>query len=211
MKPGIRLFALLTAALLLVTCLSACGRDDGGDVSPSENITPPSAPSPDPSPSDTPSPDPSPSPSEEPSPEPSPSPSPEPSPEPSPAFATGSFLSDTGSALNLYVSWHASDNGDGSAALTVEVGIITYSLQFGSLPNGGTLTIGGSSKSFTTESIDYDGDEQTAIPLFTHTVDVSLNGGSADVEISASWLFKGSYGGIEIETITAEGSAHLEP
>lgn len=187
---------------------------DGGTAEPSpppvmtpERTVPPErtpepAPVPE-SPEPAESPEPEPEPAETPAPTPKPAETPAPTPTPHPADASGSFASDTGTALNLLVNWTVYTDAAGSRKLEVALSATHYSLRTDVSSQALALTVNGQRYSADCPAIDYDGGERTVTPLHTFTLDAPS--GSADIE--AVWHFKGSYSGEELEQLTASGMA----
>ena len=194
------LLMLIVIVIALVIVLRSCsaGGETAGSASPDagtvttgalESAVPPTG-TPADRPSDTPEPPSSPSPT------PSPTPSPSPSPTP-PASASGSISSDTGTSLNIVADWTLS-----GSTLTVEVSAESYRLQSVGAPNAGWVSVNGVEHFFNTQEINYEGPEQGRSPLGS----VTIEGVSAPAQIEVVWLFRGSYGGVELERISASGS-----
>lgn len=164
-----------------------------------------------PAPEETPEPTPTPVP--ESTPTPAPTPTPEPTPEPTPSgnsLGSGSFSSDTGTGLELVVSWAARDAGNGTAELSMTISARSYSFHTSALPGSITLTVDGVSYNLGSAAVDYDGADITTSQLASRTVSVTLGSdGRANPGITADWNYRGSYGGTELETITASGSADI--
>lgn len=119
--------------------------------------------------------------------------------------ASGKFSSETGSNLEIHIDWAVISSTDTTATIRAEAYLTHYSIWV-SARNNGTLKIGNSSQTFSTEAITYDGKAKQTQPLATATVDVPLQeDGTATVEISVSWPFWGSYSGIKIDHLTCGG------
>lgn len=133
-------------------------------------------------------------------PEPSPEPSPTPVPTAVPA-SDGSFQSNTGTNLNLIVSWRAEDQGNGTTRLYVVGSVSSYSLQVASTQV--SITYGSSSTTATGSAISLeDGVSRTESGLFSATLDVPS--GTTDT-LTVNWAFKGSYSGVSLPNIQASG------
>ncbi|MBQ2767835.1 MAG: hypothetical protein IJF49_07145 [Clostridia bacterium] len=127
-----------------------------------------------------------------------------PSVHPEPA-ASGSFSSDTGSNLEVHIDWSVISSDEKTVTLRAEAYITHYSIWV-SARNNGTLKIGNSSQTFSTEAITYEGSAKQTKTLASATVDIPLaEDGTATVEISVSWPFWGSYSGIKIDHLTCGG------
>jgi hypothetical protein len=223
MKKGrlVLIFAILIAIIgLEVSLLARCSRSSSEEtasqglmtpspthviVTPAPTATP--APSPTAGPATTaPAPTASPAPTATPEPTPSPTPTDTALPTATPSYGTivaqGSFASDTGTAMNMNVSWVAYDAGDGNAVVAVTGTISSYSLQVTTIYNGATVDFAGYSAVSNTSPIQIQENNYTVSPLFYTTVTVPL--GTAG-DMSVSWRFGGSYGGTALDSVTASG------
>ena len=124
-------------------------------------------------------------------------PAPTPSPTPAPANASGTLRSDTGTSLNIVADWELR-----GGTLTVSVSAESYSLQSVGAWHAGSVTVGGQTYYFDTQAISYDGPGQGLNPLGSVTIQ-NVSAGSA---IEVAWHFRGTYGGVELETISASGT-----
>ncbi len=121
---------------------------------------------------------------------------------PKPVIASGTISSNTGSNLEIHIDWSVIGQTDKAVTLRAEAYITCYTIWV-SARNGGKLKIGNSSQSFSTEAIVYEGKGKQTYSLASSTVDIPLGAnGTAEVEISASWPFIGSYSGIKIDYLT---------
>lgn len=123
-----------------------------------------------------------------------------PTPTAAPA-ASGSFASDTGTALNMTVDWTAEDLGNGTARVHVTGRISSYSLDVGSTYVA--VAFGGQSVSCSVESILIGNDDYTETDLFSTTLDVPR--GTVGT-MTADWSFNGSYSGVPLPSIMASGT-----
>ena len=207
------LLLLVVAVVLSVSQLKKMGEPapEASGAPVSESPTPSAAPSAAPSPSPEASPSPEPTP--DPTPVPEPTPTPEATPSPTPAqtvLGQGSFASDTGTALNLLVTWTATASGADSASLLLEISTQSYSFFTSALPGSLTLTVNGESYVLDSPEIAYDGTEPVTTLLASRTVTIPLDTqGKAAAEIRVLWNYRGSYGGTELETISAAGTAAI--
>ena len=119
------------------------------------------------------------------------------------AIATGSFASNSGTNLNILVSWSAFDIGGGLRKMEIAVSSTSYSLDSASLVNGVDLAVNGTHYTANSAAVSYHGNSLATSPLASFTVQVP--GGA--VNLSVTWNFKGSYGGVALESITASGTA----
>ena len=154
--------------------------------------------SPEPEPTETPEPTPTETP------EPAPTETPEPTPSP-PADASGTFSSDTGTALNLLADWSVYTDAEGNRKLEVTLSAAHYALRIDPSYHSLVLTVDGQSYSADCPAIAYNGSEQNITPLHTFT----LNAPSGSAGVHAVWNFKGSYSGKDLEQIIASGTVNL--
>ena len=125
--------------------------------------------------------------------------------EPVKVDASGSFASDTGTNLNIMVEWHTYTNNAGEAKLTVDISVISYSFYTDSLYNAIELTVGGETYYFNSPAVSYGGSELAVTPMVSKTVDAP----AGNTAISVVWNYKGSYSGVELEKISAAGTAYI--
>ena len=205
------LLLLIVAAVLSISRLQledAFGGDDGVSVSdsPEQKLLADTQPTPTVEPTPTPAPTPTPTPVPTPTPTPQPTPTPAPTPQPPVSLGSGSFRSDTGTALNLVVNWSAVSTGSDSAELTVVIELESYSLFTSALPGSIALTVNGAAYSLGSPGINYDGTDLVHTVLASQSVTVAR--GSA-VDIAVDWSYRGSYGGTQLDVISAAGSAAI--
>lgn len=131
---------------------------------------------------------------------PMPTPTAAPTPTATPA-TSGSFASDTGTALNMTVEWTAEDLGNGTARVHVTGRISSYSLDVGGTYV--TVEFGGQSVNCSVESIFIGTDDYTETDLFSTSLDVPRG---AVGTMTADWSFNGSYSGVPLPHITASGN-----
>lgn len=145
-------------------------------------------------------------------PTPSPNPTDTPAPTTTPSYgmeiSRGSFSSSTGTAMNMNVSWVAYDDGNGNAVISLTGTVTSYSLRLTGLYDAVTLELDGYSTTCNTQSIHLeDGVGQTTSPLFYTKLTVPL-GTCADM--TATWNYGGSYGGVDLPTVTASGYVYTQ-
>lgn len=198
------LLMLIVIVIALVIVLRSCSLDDGGQTGTPPAVTngavvtdPASGGS---APANTPAGTTAPTPT----PTPTPTTTPTPTPTPTPAVdTTGSFRSDSGTPLNIVVDWSLSGSGS-ERTLVVTVYAESYSLHSVGAWHGGSLTIGGQTYYFDTEAIDYDGPGQGTNLLGTVTANIGSL--SLPTQAELSWHFQGTYGDVELDSITATGT-----
>ena len=138
-----------------------------------------------------------------PTPTPTPPPTPTPTPTPAVSASSGSFRSDTGTGLNIVVDWTLTPGASG-ATLAFTVSTESYSLYNNGAWHALSVQVGGSTYEFDTEAISCDGPGLETNELSTGTIQLS----SSDIPaaVTVNWHFQGSYGGTELETISASGT-----
>ncbi len=117
--------------------------------------------------------------------------------------AAGSFSSQTGTSLNLLVSWNVQTDGFGQKTLNVAVCTTSYSLYTGALANAVELNVNGMVYTATPNAINYGGNTIATNVLASFTIPNAVGPAS----ITASWRFNGTYSGVPMNTITASGVA----
>ena len=194
------LLLLLVIAVMIVLAFQSCGSSEnppGAQETVLPALPSPTAASPSPTTSPTPSPTPTPTPT--------PSPTPVPTPAPS-ELGSGSFRSDTGTGLELIVEWSAQRSSGDSAVISVSLWAESYSMHCSAIPYGAALTIGGETYTFDTAAVANDEPDIVRTELGSTSVTVQTDGdGGFDAEAGLAWRFGGSYGGEELEEITASG------
>lgn len=209
-KSNISLIVVLICLVVgTILCIqSIVGRDTAEDPLPEDSTTPPIETSVVP-PEETPEPTSTPTPVPRPTSTPRPTPTPTPAPTPTPvqSEASGSFRSDTGTGLNIQVDWRAYPSADAGYRLDVDVSVLSYSFYTDALFDSIELDVGGSKAYQSSPKVSYDGKELAVTPLATYST--YTNAVSCTVPITATWNYKGSYSGVELERISASGSAQL--
>ena len=118
---------------------------------------------------------------------------------------SGSFMSNTGTSLNIVVNWYAGIDMYGNHGLLINVSATSGNLVAGSLLNGVEVTVNGMSYAASNNPINYMGGGMTTNMLASFTVP-NVYG---NVSITAVWHFNGTYGGVPIGSIYASGMASV--
>lgn len=197
----VALLILIMIVIALVVVIRQGGEAEETPTPPAQESTEP-APTPTPTPEAAPTPTPEPTPTPTPTPEPTPSPEPSAEPTPEPA-RSGSFRSDTGTGLEIVVDWSLSGSG-AETRLSLTLSAESYSLQTREIWKGAALTLGGETFEFDTEAVDFAGSGQGTSVL--GTLEAVIDGSILPAQAELSWHFQGSYGGEELEYITASGT-----
>ncbi|MBQ9661802.1 MAG: hypothetical protein IJV40_01475 [Oscillospiraceae bacterium] len=117
--------------------------------------------------------------------------------------SSGSFASQTGTSLNLLVSWNVTSDGIGQKTLNVTVATTSYSLYTGALVNAVELTVNGMMYLATPNAVNYGGNSLATNVL----AGFSIPNVTGPASITAVWHFNGTYSGVAMNTITASGVA----
>lgn len=152
-------------------------------------------------------------PAPEPTPDVTPEPTPEPETTPEPQYvdpavlASGSFRSDTGTALNLVADWKIVTLTETACRVTVTLYLESYSLDVGER-RGNLLTFNDEDYYFITDPIEIgDGFSKTQIFVWSKEIPVS----DQSFTLSVRWNLQGSYSKKQMESIEVSGSYEHEP
>ncbi|MBQ8399220.1 MAG: hypothetical protein IJX08_04540, partial [Clostridia bacterium] len=121
--------------------------------------------------------------------------------------ATGHAVSDTGTALNLWLDWSIETLEDGSYKVHADIYLDSYSISCRPRDNLNRLSIGDTDFIYSTPKLSYEKDSGRHHTHFT-SADVIYKVGELPetLEIEASWFFNGTYSGVEITTIIVSAS-----
>ena len=212
-----RLFALALALLLALT-LFGCWKKPEPSPAPTAGPTPDpgrgetvTTATPAPEPTDGPMATPEPMETFQPAPENTAQPTPEPLPEETEEpvivnpnqLASGSFRSDTGTALNLVADWRAAAIDATTARITVTLSLESYSLDIGER-RGNILTFNGEDYYFVTDPIEIAGGDFVKTQIYVWSQEIPMSELSFD--LSVRWNLRGSYSKKEMEAIELSGS-----
>ena len=118
---------------------------------------------------------------------------------------SGSFMSNTGTSLNIIVNWYAGIDIYGNHGLLINVSATSGNLVAGSLLNGVEVSVNGMTYAASNNAINYMGGSMTTNPLASFTIPNIYGNGS----ITAVLHFNGTYGGVPIGSIYASGMASV--
>lgn len=121
--------------------------------------------------------------------------------------AAGHAVSDTGTALNLWLDWSIETLEDGSYKVHADIYLDSYSISCRPRDNLSRLSIGDTDFIYSTPKLSYEKDSGRHHTHFT-SADVTYKAGELPqtLEIEASWFFNGTYSGVEISTIIVSAS-----
>ena len=122
---------------------------------------------------------------------------------------SGSFSSDTGTALNVIARWAATENADGSYAVALQFFLKSYDIFVGPRTDN-TLTVKSSagtefSSSFSTAQVSKPDGTLGEVYLGGTSITLSAEDMNAGAEATVNWNFKGSYSGTELPVVQASG------
>ncbi len=118
------------------------------------------------------------------------------------AVASGSFVSNSGTSLNLLVNWSVTSGSAGQKTLRVSVSATSYALVTVELPYGVTMTLNGVAYSSRSRAIDYRGKTQVTNPL----ADFSVPNFRGPATVSVAYHFNGTLSGQPVGDIIAYGT-----
>lgn len=124
---------------------------------------------------------------------------------------SGTFQNYPVSSFGLYCEWSGTQSVTGNYTdITLKVYLSYYTLSVGARSDS-TISINGTSETYTAPAIDDYSSGWKKKLLKTKTVRVSHNtdGTKSGVSLSASWRFSGTYSGVSIGTITASTTVTL--
>lgn len=117
-----------------------------------------------------------------------------------PGTASGSAVSDTGTGLNMEITWQSADAGGGITRITVSGVVQSYTLQV--MDAQVTVQIAGYSTTVRGNPINIEENVYTETDLFTATLDVPAGTRGT---LTATWNFRGNYSGVDLPEISASG------
>ena len=123
---------------------------------------------------------------------------------------SGSINSETGANLNMRIDWQVSSASSKELSLNVQLYISSYAIETG--PHSGAVRICGKDYTFISDSISSsDSGQMLDTLIYETTVTIPADvGETVAVPISASWNFEDSYGGRQIDRISAEQTLTIQ-
>lgn len=128
---------------------------------------------------------------------------PPPTDPPGTSIGSGSFSSNTGTNLNMSVSWEAREQGGGKCRVYITGTVNSYSLQVASHPI--SISFGGYSTSTMGKSLNVPSGSMTSSGLFSTYIDVPSG---TTGTMTVSWHYNGEYSDVKIDDVTASGSVY---
>ena len=105
----------------------------------------------------------------------------------------------------MIADWRSYTDGSGNRKLRVDLSAQSYAFNTDALWNALELTVNGVTYSANSSAVSYSGAAMHNTPLASFTVDVP----SGSVSLSAVWHYRGTYSGVELEDISAYGTASI--
>ena len=122
-----------------------------------------------------------------------------------PVDLSGSFRSDTGTALNLYADWECVSVSAKNVRLTIVLSLESYSLSVGERSRN-QLVVNGVPVTYHTDALEVPSGGLSKTELYTWTETMPLmEDGSLQLDLYASWEFSGSYSGVAMDTLEVSG------
>lgn len=125
--------------------------------------------------------------------------------------SSGSFCSDTGTHMDLTVSWTAESEDGVHVMLTLTAVLNCYSIDVGARPGMGKIALGDRTDSFSTPAYRQTENQKTSFDMFTRSYELTagadcrvLPDGSLSLPVRVVWPFNGVYGKKQIGDVTAE-------
>lgn len=118
---------------------------------------------------------------------------------------SGSFRSDTGTALNLVADWECISVSAKNVRLTITLSLESYSLSVGER-SANQLVLNGIPITYRTSSIEVPSGGLSKTKLYTWSETLPLmEDGSLQQDLYAYWIFSGTYSGTEIDKLELSG------
>ena len=126
-------------------------------------------------------------------------------------IGSGSFRSDTGTGLNIRADWAAVISGQATVDITVTVYAECYSLYTTATPGALNIALDGQYVSLASPAIERDGTAGAgSVEINSRTFTVSLvSGEHREIPLDVTWLYRGSYSGVSLDTIECGGNIAL--
>ncbi|MBQ3381569.1 MAG: hypothetical protein IJG58_07395, partial [Oscillospiraceae bacterium] len=126
-------------------------------------------------------------------------------------IGSGSFRSDTGTGLNIRADWSAAISGQDTADITVTVYADCYSLYTTATPGALNIAVDGQYVSLASPAIERDGTAGAgSVEINSRTFTVPLlSGAHREIPLDVAWLYRGSYSGVNLDTIECGGNISL--
>lgn len=115
-------------------------------------------------------------------------------------ISSDNFSSNTGTGLNMSVSWKATDLGGGMARIAITGTVNSYELNVSALPV--SISFGSHSASVTGNSIKVSGGGLSSNTLFSTTMDVPVDSAGT---MTVTWKYNGTYSDVSLPEISASG------
>ncbi len=122
-------------------------------------------------------------------------------------LGSGTFRSETGASINIHADWTAAVSGEKTADVTVTVYVDSYSLFTSASPEILNISLDGQYVSLASPAIEYDGNTQISTLINSRTFTVNLSAGEIrSLPLQVVWMYRGTYGGMQIDVIECGGT-----
>ena len=127
------------------------------------------------------------------------------------SIGSGTFRSDTGTGLNIHADWSAVISGPNSVDVTVKVYADCYSLYTTATPEALSIALDGQYVSLASPAIERDGTAGAAsVEINSRTFPITLVSGEfREIPLDVVWLYRGTYSGVDLDTIECGGNLIL--
>ena len=126
-------------------------------------------------------------------------------------IGTGTFVSDSGTWLNIHADWSVKTISTSQIEVTVTVYVDHQSLFTGAIDDSVGIQVDGQYVTFNSPKINYDKNDPKMTELASHTFTVDLaQGESRNIGISVAWGYGGEYGSpkgrVKIDSLECGGT-----
>ena len=119
--------------------------------------------------------------------------------------ASGTFRSDTGTALNLVADWECISVSAKNVRLTITLSLESYSLSVGER-TANQLVLNGMPITYHTQALEVPSGGLSKTELYTWSETLTLmEDGSLHQDLYAFWVFSGTYSGVQIDQLELSG------
>ncbi|MCR5089775.1 MAG: hypothetical protein K6C08_09715 [Oscillospiraceae bacterium] len=122
-------------------------------------------------------------------------------------LGSGTFRSETGASINIHADWTAVVSGEKTVDITVTAYVDSYSLFTTASPETLNISLDGQYVSLASPAIEYDGNTQITTQINSRTFTVNLSAGEIrSLPLQVAWMYRGTYGGMQIDVIECGGT-----
>ena len=127
------------------------------------------------------------------------------------SLGSGTFRSDSGTAINIHADWNALVSGQNTIDVTITAYVDSYSLMTTASPEALNIAIDGQYISLASPTIDIPTTVNQVTTLINNrTFTIPLTGGETrSIPVEVVWNYRGTYGGTYLDTIECGGNITL--